>query len=360
MKKMKIIHISCIDNERVGGVGFVVPEYVEYQSKYAFTMLYDINNVYLQNKKITRYIYNDYDTISKLPSPYNQPDLVVFHEVYKKEYIKLYKECINRGIPYIIVPHGCITKNAQKIKYIKKKIGNILLFKKFIKMATMIHYLSPLEQETSIYNKAGFICGNGIHIVEIVKQVNINEFTFLFIGRYNIFHKGLDILLDSVEKISNWFRENNIKILMYGMGRNKNINRLRKIIYDKNIGDIVILNGAVYGKEKEQVLKNSSVFILTSRYEGLPQGIQEALVRGIPCLVSPGTGFDQYINKNKCGYCTNGTVESTCKMIKKAYNERNKFNELSKNGHEAILRDYRWDKIAKKNLEIYEKILIDN
>ena len=63
-------------------------------------------------------IYNgtDYATISELPEPFNNPDLVVFEEVYKLEYIKLYNECLRKKIPYVVIPHGCLVEIEQRNK----------------------------------------------------------------------------------------------------------------------------------------------------------------------------------------------------------------------------------------------------
>ena len=358
MRRLKILHISCVDNEQIGGVGFVVPKYIEYQSKYAETALYDIKNTYIKSKISNRFTLDNYNSISQLPKPFDTPDLVIFHEVYKKEYIALYKECLKKDIPYIVVPHGCLTKNAQKNKYIKKKIGNLLLFKNFVNNSISIHYLAELEKNTSLYNyRKSFVCGNGIDLVEKSYKTIIEPFSFLFMGRYNVFHKGLDILLESVKKLENWFRKNNIKVYLYGMGREKNVKKIVNMIEKFSIEDIVQMNSAIYGEEKEEVFKKSSIFILTSRWEGCPQAIQEALIRGIPCIVSPGTGFAEYIKENNCGYYTDGSVESTCKMIKKAYDDRNNLKELSENGINAMLRDFTWDNIAKKNMDIYAKII---
>lgn len=121
MQKLCVLHISSVKKEKSGGVGFVVPNYVYYQNKYAKTALLDIQNSYSKYKNNMIFKFNKYSFISSLPSPFNNPDIVIFHEVYKKEYLKLYKECISCGIPYI-VPHGCMTKYAQKSKIIKKQL----------------------------------------------------------------------------------------------------------------------------------------------------------------------------------------------------------------------------------------------
>ena len=49
--------------------------------------------------------------------------------------------------------------------------------------------------------------------------------------------------------------------------------------------------GGVYGDNKVKVLLDTDIFILTSRYEGMPMGVLEAWSYGIPCILSDGTNM---------------------------------------------------------------------
>ena len=58
----------------------------------------------------------------------------------------------------------------------------------------------------------------------------------------------------------------------------------------KHLDDIVFYHyGAVFGKVKEKVLLDNDFFILTSRLEGHPMALIEALSYGLPCLVTQGS-----------------------------------------------------------------------
>ena len=51
------------------------------------------------------------------------------------------------------------------------------------------------------------------------------------------------------------------------------------------------------GKSKEQVLLDADVFIQTSRTEGLPTAVLEAMSYKIPVLITKGTGLYDDIKK---------------------------------------------------------------
>jgi glycosyltransferase involved in cell wall biosynthesis len=133
----------------------------------------------------------------KLPNPFNYPDLIVFHEVYYWQYIFISAQLRKLKIPYIIIPHGSLTDNAQKYKLLKKKIGNNFFFNKFINGAKAIQYLSKNELENSNFGKMKFVGSNGVEIPHNYKiNFNVDKIIITFIGRLNIYYKGLDLLLN--------------------------------------------------------------------------------------------------------------------------------------------------------------------
>ena len=126
---MKILHITSITHPEGNGVAVAVNNYIKYESKYEDVALFNIESD-LNNQLCTNYNFNNYKHIYDLPKPFSKPDLVVFNEVYKPQYINLYKECMEQNIKYIIIPHGCLVRNSQKKKRLKKFFGNTLLFNK--------------------------------------------------------------------------------------------------------------------------------------------------------------------------------------------------------------------------------------
>ena len=88
------------------------------------------------------------------------------------EYIKLYKKLIQKKIPYVIVPRASLTLEAQQQRYLKKKIGNLLYFNKFIYNASKIHYLTENEMKFSkAFRKEYFIVPNGIDIPNEYRKI---------------------------------------------------------------------------------------------------------------------------------------------------------------------------------------------
>ena len=115
---MVFLHIASIKNRPFCGVDVIVPKHIIEQQKIETVGLINISNVKCLGIE-KQYEYDKRFNIIKLPDPFNKPDLVVFHQVYSPEYIFISKQLFKQNIPYIIVPHGSLTVEAQKQKRIK-------------------------------------------------------------------------------------------------------------------------------------------------------------------------------------------------------------------------------------------------
>ena len=100
--------------------------------------------------------------IKQLPKPFDNPDIVVFHECYRPEYLKIAKNLRKNKIPYVDMPHGELRVEAQKKKHFKKVMANLLLFNDFANHAAAIQCLSNAEMEATHFGRKKFIGSNGI------------------------------------------------------------------------------------------------------------------------------------------------------------------------------------------------------
>ncbi|AYY29661.1 glycosyltransferase [Bacillus cereus group sp. LD113LC] len=359
---MNIVYISCLSGNKAAGFTYSVPAQIESQSRIDKVFWYNLNSTYKKNdtKNIKYGNTKDFSSkkISELPAPYNSPDLVVFQGVYFIDYYLISKDLVKRNIPYIIIPRGSLTRGAQKIKSLKKKISNKLIFNKFIKNARAIQYLNQAEYRDSgdWWNENHLIIPNGTYVKTIKNTFRERSpLKGVFIGRLHVFHKGIDLLIEACSKLKNEI-DGVIQIDIYGKDQNGSKNEITNLIVKHGLDNIIKVKDGIYDSEKEAVLLDSDFFVLTSRFEGHPMGLIEALSYGLPSLVTTGTNMAKEIESNNAGWIAETEIESIVIAIKRLIREK---SEIEEKGNSAIelSRSYDWDALAKKSHSVYNKLI---
>ena len=354
---MVIVHIANIDTSVIGGVQFAVPKMIRSQSQYAEVCLLNTHGDWIEEIPTLR--YEGVFDIDNFPPPYNKPNIIVFHEVYRFEYISIYKKLIKAGIPYVIVPHGCLSVKAQQKKRIKKTIANIVFFNNFTKNARLIQYLSANEQSMSAFKKIpSNVMGSGVSLPsEKTTALCGSNMKFVYIGRLEIQIKGIDILLAAIKKSEELLKRCGATFEIYGPDYNNSHKIISQMINQLKIDDLVRLGKEKMGIEKKHILLSSTCFVQTSRTEGLPLGPLEALSYGVPCIVTHGVGLGEIIESYGAGYQSETTIDGVSRSIELFLQSIDNLEKMSQSAVRLVEENFDIDVIAQRTINGYLNIL---
>ena len=152
------------------------------------------------------------------------------------------------------------------------------------------NYLNNLK----IIGKIDYIY-NPMEIKE-VKKCSLHSKQIVSVGRLT-YQKGFDMLIDVAKDVLEKNKE--YKWLILGDGEDKD--RLQEKINKYNLQDRLILKGKV--SNVEDYYKNSSLYVMTSRFEGLPMTLLEAKSYKMPIVsFDCPTGPSEIIRNNINGY----------------------------------------------------------
>ena len=294
----------------------------------------------------------------------------------KSNHLKKLNTIVNEIKPDILISLGDVDRNiTYKSNYKCKKILEHHVSKKcFTGELTKNNFLDKLKIKYREYREKSYITKYDKFLVlteedkqawgdERIKVIN-NPLPFdseevsncknkkiISIGRLDE-QKGFDILIDVWKKVNakhpDWILE------IYGEGS------LRKELQDKidslNLTDTLILKG----NEKNIQLKylESSIYVMSSRYEGMPMVLLEAMSCGLP-LVSFDCpcGPKDIIKDGENGFLIKfGNIDEMAEKISYLIENEDKRIEIGKKSKE-LSYNYLEEKIMNQWKELFENLL---
>ena len=193
------------------------------------------------------------------------------------------------------------------------------------------------------------IISNGIP--EKLRKVEHTEESdyILYLGRIDIHHKGLDILIKAYTDFYHIFP--GIRLIIAGDGRDGQ--RFSALLQKlpPNIRQNIELQGWVDGERKSDLFKNALMVVMPSRYEAQAIVTLEAMAYGKPIIVSDIPEL-RYVTQNKAGISfKTGDASSLARSMKDLLSSGER-KDMGLRGRAWVLT-YTWDKIALS----YERFL---
>jgi glycosyltransferase involved in cell wall biosynthesis len=295
------------------------------------------------------------------------PDILNIHDIYNIKQILFSLHFFFRGVKVYVSPRGSFSEGALNRSRIKKKF--FIFFYRFY--ALFIHSFIALNEgeKKSIRkifkNKKIVIIGNGINFSLkrtddlnhlFIKKNNNKTVNIGFLGRFDIFIKGLDLLLQAYSEYQDDTESPSIRLNLLGAPNHKPkeidsiefINNISKNLKNSSLMDV---KGPFFGSFKWSELAKLDILILPSRSEGMPNVVLEAMSLGIPCAVTKETNMLDLILDSDSGWKIDLSIES----IKNFFHEIQELNSKE----DLIQKGENGKNYAKKNLS-WDIIAIDN
>jgi glycosyltransferase involved in cell wall biosynthesis len=284
-------------------------------------------------------------------------DLLHLHSVFMKENIQLAR---GLGLPYVVTPNGGYSALALAGRNRHAKALWLKLWEReYLKRARMIHAVSQPEKSELDRLCLGVpirLIPNGVNAATHGRYEALppsHASAFLFLGRLAIEHKGLDLLLRGYAEARK-STDGLPRLILAGpdfRGGRAQLEAQAKVL---GIRANVEFVGPVFGEDRQRLVSQAALFIHTSRWEGMPFAVLEAMALGRPVLVTPGTNLAEFVQSNGAGFVAGLDSTSIATGLYNAFAASP--DALDAMGHAAsrvIAQHFAWHTIAAQMSEAY-------
>lgn len=332
----------------------ILPKIIEKKVKIKFIKLNSTRtlfSIFKLRNIINNILKKNYNTKNIIISNQSYANIIIYFALYKIEKIK---------IIFIERNHLDELKFFNNLKdFIKKKIIYYLIKFIYKKVDLVIGISKKLCIDLKLYTNAKIrLIYNPAFDKNIIKKSNCfypsffnkNNKFIINVGRFTK-RKNQLFLIRAFEQVIKKF--DNIKLILIGYG--DELTKIKKYIALKQLeNDIIIISKCL---NPYPYIKNSDLFVLTSKYEGFANVIVESLVLNTPVIsANCNSGPSEILLNGKGGdlYKPNSNID----LIKKINNFFNNPKILKSKTTLAKKSLYRFDKIhsAKIYNKVFDKI----
>jgi glycosyltransferase involved in cell wall biosynthesis len=179
-----------------------------------------------------------------------------------------------------------------------------------------------------------------------------SEKYLLYIGRLDISHKGIDILLES-------YNAANIDLPLVIAGDGIDKIKVENLVKDTGLNNKVKTVGWVQGREKLELIGHCLAVCVPSRVEGWGIVASEAAAMGKPVIGTKVVGLEEAVIDGKTGILVpKDNIEEFSRAIKLLVKSKEMRRRLGKYARE-IARQFTWEKIAARREDFFYRVIDD-
>jgi glycosyltransferase involved in cell wall biosynthesis len=128
-------------------------------------------------------------------------------------------------------------------------------------------------------------------------------------------------------------------------------------IQQSSLAEYTTITGFVTGEEKARLLQTADLFVLPSYYENFGIAVAEAMVAGIPVVISDGVQIWEQVKQAEAGWVSSCEELEIATLIGSALQNQQERQRRGRNAKQFALQQYSWDAIAQQTILAYQQIL---
>ncbi len=180
-----------------------------------------------------------------------------------------------------------------------------------------------------------------------------NEKIILYVGRL-VYEKGVQHLIAAMPKILSNYHDAKLIIA----GRGGMMDELRAEANNLGLNDKIYFTGYLNSKQVQKMYKCADVAVFPSTYEPFGIVALEAMLAGVPTVVSDVGGLDEIVTHGVDGMKSYaGNANSIADSVTALLYDHQLATNVSKKAKQKVKEQFNWEKIAQDTHFTYEKAI---
>ncbi len=313
--------------------------------------------------RLARRLYYSPQMKKALKTCIEEFDIVHLHSVFLWPTSMAARIAHAADVPYVLSPRGMLVKELvqRKSRWLKTAWLK-LIEKKTLEQAARVHVTSLDEavdmSEFSFRRPQVINIANGVDLPETWLQENLTEDVadvisagdyVLYFGRIN-WKKGLDRLLRAWVDVPGW------ELVIAGNDEEDYLPTLHKVAAESGVKERVnFIPRSISGADREALLQTASLLVLPSYSENFGNVVPEAMVRGVPVVVTEEVGAKGIVEASGGGVVV--SADDLGGEMNDLLSDLERLKVMGQKGKKWVVGNLTWGIVAGEMEGRYEEIL---
>jgi len=312
--------------------------------------------------RFNRRLYRSVEMSRWLDTAVREFDVVDIQGLWSLIGIDAARACLSAGVPYVITPHGMMTRWDWSKGPTSKRIFFAALLRKVWREAAAVRFSShgelknsmvaPEAPATVIPNAVGVRAGEkpdspsrDLHVrLDLPADAKI----VLFLGRVTA-QKSVVELVKAFSLVQE--RCPDAYLVIAGPLDGEYGNTVQKLA-SMNARRVRLL-GPVFGKDKYDLFESASLFVTLSKNEGMPFAVLEALSFGVPVVITADSYLPE-VEDFGAGTITTCEPERAAGAISAMLLDPVQLSQMRGSAKRMIEQRFSWDFVVPQLIQLYQ------
>jgi glycosyltransferase involved in cell wall biosynthesis len=257
-------------------------------------------------------------------------DLVYVVALWQWIGIDAARACRRKNVPMVVATKGGFAACLRKKSYLKKKLFHMLFLKRALHSAAALHLTNAGEQAdggTWLEGLPFFYCPNAVdperygarpaegRAFRLAWNIPPQAPVMVSVGRPD-WKKGIDFLIQALAEAPRWY------LVFAGDPESDQARQWRRLAQKLGVAQRVVWPGFLSGPDLLAALSAADLFALVSANENFGMAVVEAMLCGLPVMVSRAVGVWHDLRDQKFAFAVDRRVDSIVAALSRFEQER--------------------------------------